>query len=491
VVILETQGFDAVPLAEILRRERYDVQTLSTEDVNQLQNDPPHIVVCYWERVRSDLRHTIEELHAQLPESHIVLMVPLYDIGEVYEIFSSTIYDCVPYPTPHSQQLIMAMDRAAERDFFMYACEQRGVALPPPTEAPKPAPEPATETPLARFKDFNEHLFRTRSLEEAIDVTLDRWQQAFPQAKVVFFKYFANRRSLVFMNGRGIKRHSAEGAGVNLNEREENFKVHDLKTPERIGVFVDMIQHVFGAIEFQTWLLELNEAPVGVMVILEDPRPLQKNAEAILILQLLHSHLKLIDTERRLHVVSARDEITEVLHRQSFLEGLHAEVARARRTQLPVSLILVKIDQMPNILKNFGRDEADLMLKMIAKIFRRHSRVNDIVGRTGSDEFGLLLPHTPHQGAAVKAERVRRMIESANFSKLIKSVDRVTVSCGVSEYPTLCRDADDLLSSSDSALYEVVRTQSNKVCIATAPIGFVADFVVPEPVWLEAGRLPS
>ncbi len=113
----------------------------------------------------------------------------------------------------------------------------------------------------------------------------------------------------------------------------------------------------------------------------------------------------------------------------------------------------------------------------MARIFEKHSRVNDIIGRTGNDEFGIILPHTGKQGALIKAERLRRIIESADFSRVLSTFPSLTVSLGVAEYPTMVRDAEELVQAADEALFQV-RREGNKTCVAKAPDGFVADFEV-------------
>ena len=103
--------------------------------------------------------------------------------------------------------------------------------------------------------------------------------------------------------------------------------------------------------------------------------------------------------------------------------------------------------------------------------------MNDIVARTGGDEFAILLTDTTFEGAAIKAERFRRMIEAGDFSKAFKVTPRVTVSIVIGEYPSICHDADELFQSADEALLQV-RQKTNKVCMAKPPGNFTPDFAV-------------
>jgi GGDEF domain-containing protein len=60
---------------------------------------------------------------------------------------------------------------------------------------------------------------------------------------------------------------------------------------------------------------------------------------------------------------------------------------------------------------------------------------------------------------------------------VLKSFPQITISVGVAEYPSMVRDAEELMQIADEALFQV-RTQGNKTCVAKPPEGFVADFEV-------------
>src|SRR5256885_1195040 len=128
-------------------------------------------------------------------------------------------------------------------------------------------------------------------------------------------------------------------------------------------------------------------------------------------LTLLEKAVSLVEAEKRLHVVSIRDANTNLLNRQAFLTKIHEEVSRSRRTHLPLCLVMIAVDQFGQLSSLYGQEEASLILRVGARALEKHSRVNDILGRTGVDEFGLLLPHTSKEGAMIKAERLRLMIE--------------------------------------------------------------------------------
>jgi diguanylate cyclase (GGDEF)-like protein len=157
---------------------------------------------------------------------------------------------------------------------------------------------------------------------------------------------------------------------------------------------------------------------------------------------------------------------------------LDEEISRSRRISLPLSMITLDIDNFQELNNVVGFGNADSVLKVIGALLKKTVRANDILARIGADEIALLLPHTSHMGAAIKAERVRRILESTRFPSIEgKGPRKISVSVGVSEYPSFCNDAEGLIKSADEALYQVKQAGGNRVCLATPPPGFTPDFV--------------
>jgi diguanylate cyclase (GGDEF)-like protein len=251
-----------------------------------------------------------------------------------------------------------------------------------------------------------------------------------------------------------------------------------------------MVREVFDTREFTAWPIDALGEIQGVVCFLCPPPSSMLEAKLQSWLGILGKSLSLLEAEKRLHVVSTKDFSTDVLNRQNFLIRVGEEISRSRRTRLPVALLQVAVDQFGRLTSTYGLEEAQIVMRTVAQIFQKHSRVNDIIGRMGTDEFGLLLPHTDKQGAMIKGERIRRMIESADFEKIMRGVGRLTVSVGISEYPTLARDTEELVQTSDDALYQV-RSGGNTTCVANAGEGFEPDFVVtPLVTGPRAGKGP-
>jgi diguanylate cyclase (GGDEF)-like protein len=322
--------------------------------------------------------------------------------------------------------------------------------------------------------DWFENLADCNHHDEATEILLESIF-ADVSAPVLFLKYSSAHMSLLPTISRGVSNDRLKGVGISLKEEgDATFSI--LKTDPskyvRLSLFV---QTIVGSAHFQAFPIETRGELKGLVLIIQQHIPSDLKARLqtkILSFQMAYENLHLA---KRLHNVDRRDEVTQFLNRHSFQEKLVEEVSRARRTGLPVSLIMIDVDNFSEYQNKRGRIASDHLLKMLATILRRTSRVNDILARLGPDELAMLLPHTHQRGAAIKAERLRRIIEATTFAKEHDLAIHITISVGVSEYPALCSDADDLLMSADQAVSEVKKRGKNKVCMASVMEGFNPD----------------
>jgi diguanylate cyclase (GGDEF)-like protein len=111
---------------------------------------------------------------------------------------------------------------------------------------------------------------------------------------------------------------------------------------------------------------------------------------------------------------------------------------------------MLDIDNFKSINDRHGHPAGDEVIRNVADVLRASLREDDVPGRYGGEEFGVLLPDTPAAGAEVIAERIRKRIERTTLSR---SGLRATISIGIAEL-----EAQDLrytvaISRADRALY--------------------------------------
>ena len=166
------------------------------------------------------------------------------------------------------------------------------------------------------------------------------------------------------------------------------------------------------------------------------------------------------DLIERLQLLSRSDELTGLLNKRAITERLSHEVDRARRYKAPLALIICDLDRFKQINDTFGHEAGDRVLALVARTLAGTLRKADIIGRMGGDEFMLVLPQTPLEGAIEIAERVRRNVEEVSYPSDITI--RTTLSLGIAAYQGI-PDPNEMLRRADTALYDAKKTGRNRI----------------------------
>ncbi len=162
------------------------------------------------------------------------------------------------------------------------------------------------------------------------------------------------------------------------------------------------------------------------------------------------------------------DGLTGLANRRVCTAALEKELARAKRFDEPLALVLADLDDFKRVNDRFGHPTGDEVLKAFAKTLRESVREIDLAGRWGGEEFALLLPGTDLEGGRELAERVRRALEDLELTTPDGQAVRVTASFGVAAFPQ-AGPQDALVAASDGALYQAKRSGKNQVVVA-APL---------------------
>ena len=175
---------------------------------------------------------------------------------------------------------------------------------------------------------------------------------------------------------------------------------------------------------------------------------------------------------RHLKKLSFTDPLTEVANRRSFEQRLDVEWRRAFREQIPLSMVMIDIDQFKLYNDHFGHPAGDECLRAVAAALTQHARRPwDMPARMGGEEFAVLLPHTEEDRAAKVAELLRSSIEQLRLPHPITTIRIVTISVGVATmYPhEPNRTPQELIAAADAALYVAKTTGRNRFHQHTVP----------------------
>lgn len=172
--------------------------------------------------------------------------------------------------------------------------------------------------------------------------------------------------------------------------------------------------------------------------LLQSTEDMQKT-NVLLQSQLGASVMQVRQLQERLEVVqfeSMLDPLTSVANRRLFDLSLQRMIAKAESNNDPISLLLVDIDHFKMFNDRYGHVIGDDVLRLVSAAIKQNSRGGDLVSRYGGDEFAVLLPRTPVEGALVVAEKIRigvmerELLRRSTHEKL----GRLTVSIGVSQH---------------------------------------------------------
>lgn len=113
---------------------------------------------------------------------------------------------------------------------------------------------------------------------------------------------------------------------------------------------------------------------------------------------------------RRLAEAAYTDPLTGLLSRRAFEERLKEEWSRSRREERPLGLVLLDLDGFKGVNDTLGHAEGDRLLVRVAEALKGAQRAGDLLFRWAGDEFALLLPNTPAQGARRAGARYQRAV---------------------------------------------------------------------------------
>jgi two-component system, cell cycle response regulator len=174
------------------------------------------------------------------------------------------------------------------------------------------------------------------------------------------------------------------------------------------------------------------------------------------------------DVENQFHEAFRRlamhDGLTDIYNKRYFLDSLRSEISRADRHERPLALILFDIDHFKRINDDYGHLAGDAILKEMAARVSAQIRPSDVFARYGGEEFVIMLPDTPIDGAHAVAEKLRRSIETRQFTFEGSRIS-VTSSFGVAQHSRGLDDVE-LIRLADERLYRAKRRGRNQVIAA-------------------------
>ena len=204
-----------------------------------------------------------------------------------------------------------------------------------------------------------------------------------------------------------------------------------------------------------------NDQPIGVLNI-TNKRESHFCSEDVEILAAIAGQAALTIEKADLYQLAITDELTGLYVRRYFYRRLDDELRRSNRYETTVSMVLLDIDHFKKFNDTHGHAAGDEVLKEVSKCMLQQCREIDVVSRYGGEEFAVLLPETPQEGALTAAERLRSSVEAAEVQYEGKTL-KVTISLGVCEVAGENNTREAIIGAADMALYHAKASGRNQV----------------------------
>jgi diguanylate cyclase (GGDEF)-like protein len=153
-----------------------------------------------------------------------------------------------------------------------------------------------------------------------------------------------------------------------------------------------------------------------------------------------------------------RDSLTDLPNRTLFNDRLRVAIETAKRSDTPLTVLLLDLDRFKYINDSLGHHIGDQVLQSVARRLVGVVRKSDTTARLGGDEFAILLVHSPVDEARGVAQKIVAALEEP--IEIGQDALDVRASVGVAGFPAHGEDADTLLRHADAAMYAAKRANA-------------------------------
>lgn len=175
-------------------------------------------------------------------------------------------------------------------------------------------------------------------------------------------------------------------------------------------------------------------------------------------LELERMHAELERRNVLLAEIASCDGLTGLKNHRFFRETLEAQFSLARWRGMPLSVVMLDVDQFKSYNDSFGHPAGDEVLRDVARLLRSCVRDHDVVARYGGEEFAILLPSTDVDDSRSLGERLRESVEKFPWNRR-----SITISLGISTTSPRVTKSSALIELADRSLYQSKAEGRNRV----------------------------
>lgn len=195
-----------------------------------------------------------------------------------------------------------------------------------------------------------------------------------------------------------------------------------------------------------------------------EPQELLTRVKGVLREKALRDELRM--KEAQIKELSLTDPLTQLRTPRYLTEYLKTGIRQTKRYKVPLSIVVLEVDQHKELLRAVGREAADNVIAQLGKILNKQMRDSDIVVRTGEFEFTIVLTCTDSNGAIEVAERLRIKISDSVFEANNMELN-ITTSLGICQWADrMDEEGKVLISHARAALQQGHNSGGNVTLMA-------------------------
>lgn len=458
-----------------LSRGQYEVYYFDNQSafLERLTQMTPHLVILSLKSLTMPLNDIVEKINQISLEIRFIFLSADDNFNILSEYADYGVVDILSETAPQlDNRVLWSADRACEKIYLEYQNEQLFNKLKEAQQqkssvvAEPPKVEPIM--PLISYKEFISDLRSAHSKEELIATMLRECRET----PLVYLRYLPSMASFLVTDTTFIPAENFKNLGCRLNPEENKDLARQLElalVPPSLG---ELLSEAFKMQNPRLRPLMSGAVLEGVLVgDASTPEANHSLNERFAILSLVYSHFTL---ERRVESAEIMDSSTEIYNEKYYRKKLEEELQRARRSKQALCVLKLGLDDYADIEKSLGEPAKDLIFKNLAALIQKSSRAHDIACRTDENEISIILPNCRKAEAEVRAERLRRTVET---NALINNGLKITISLGACEFPSMCSNAQKLDEGAHRSLQFIMGKGGNKVCFFKAPTDHKPEFV--------------
>lgn len=163
------------------------------------------------------------------------------------------------------------------------------------------------------------------------------------------------------------------------------------------------------------------------------------------------------------YALATTDGLTELYNHRYFQEQMLQNIETGKRYNKPFSLIMIDIDFFKKFNDTYGHQSGDAVLRQVAQILKKNVRSTDIVCRYGGEEMAIILTNTKNEDALVTAQKICHAVAEHPLKLVNGNGVQVTISLGVSTYPSNGDTPQAMIKFADDCLYKAKEHGRNQV----------------------------